>query len=102
MPPESCFGKWFSKPTRPTLPMKPFATCELLVARQAALAQAEAHVLEHREPGKERVALEDHAAVGARASMRRPSSCTSPAVGRSSPATMRSSVLLPQPDGRGW
>jgi len=22
MPPESCFGKWFSKPRRPTLAMK--------------------------------------------------------------------------------
>ena len=33
----------------------------------AAFAQAEADVLRHREPGKERVALEHHAAVGARA-----------------------------------
>src|SRR5262245_9646495 len=33
------------------------------------------------------------------ASTRRPSSSTSPALGASSPATMRSSVLLPQPLG---
>src|SRR3954466_4151163 len=32
-------------------------------------------------------------------SMRRPSSSTSPLLGWSSPATMRSSVLLPQPEG---
>ena len=47
--------------------MKPLATSQLLGARQAALAQAEADVLEHRQPGEERVALEHHAAVGARA-----------------------------------
>ena len=38
---------------------------QLLRARQAALAQAEADVVQHRQPGEQRVALEHHAAVGA-------------------------------------
>jgi hypothetical protein len=37
---------------------------ELMRARQAALAQPEADVVEHGQPGEERVALEHHAAVG--------------------------------------
>ena len=69
-------------------------------ARHAAFAQAEADVVAHREPGEQRVALEHHAAVGARAvDARGRRAAPRPTVWRSSPATMRSSVLLPQPEG---
>ncbi len=51
------------------------------------------------EPGEQRVALEHHAAVGARAFDRLAVEQHLPAVGKSSPATMRSSVDLPQPEG---
>ena len=66
----------------------------------APLAQAEGDVLAHGQPGKQRVGLEHHAAVRARAGHRRVRRArTRPPVGRSSPATMRSSVDLPQPEG---
>ena len=38
---------------------------QLLLAWQVTLAQAEADVVTHREPGEQRVALKHHAAVGA-------------------------------------
>ena len=45
--------------------MKPLAISSCSARAQAALAQAEAHVVEHRQPREQRVALEHHAAVGA-------------------------------------
>ena len=69
-------------------------------ARHCVLAQAEADVLAHGEPRKQRVALEHHAAIGARTRDRvRRRAARAPLVGASSPATMRSSVVLPQPEG---
>ena len=47
--------------------MKPLAIASCSARAQAALAQAEAHVVEHASAREERVALEHHAAVGARA-----------------------------------
>ena len=45
MPPESCLGKWFSKPRRPDLGDEEVAASPLLGLAHAALAQAEADVL---------------------------------------------------------
>jgi hypothetical protein len=79
--------------------MKAVRDVQLLRPRQAALAQAEAHVVQHRQPGEQRVALEHHAAVGARAVDAAAVELHLAGRLRSSPATMRSSVLLPQPLG---
>ena len=66
-------------------------------------AQAEGHVLEDGQVRIERVGLEDHrdAALGRLllGDVARPRSRSVPAVVSSSPAIMRSSVDLPQPDG---
>ena len=62
--------------------------------------EAEHHVLLHGQPGEQRVALEHHAAVAARA--RSPAclrAAPRPRLCCSSPARMRTSVDLPQPDG---
>ena len=80
--------------------MQSSTTVAALGVRHAPLAQAEGDVLRDRQPGEQRVGLEHHAAVGAGPGDRlaieqRPR----PSVGLSSPATMRSSVDLPQPDG---
>ena len=62
-------------------------------------ARAEADVLPHRHPGKQRVVLEHHAAVAARAGDRLAlASARCRWSAPRSPATMRSSVDLPQPE----
>ncbi len=60
-------GKVVGKALEPDLGQEAVRDVELLLARHAAFAQTEAHVVQHREPGEQRVALEHHAAVGARA-----------------------------------
>jgi hypothetical protein len=63
--------------------------------------QAEAHVLRDRHVRVERVGLEHHRTPRSpgRAGSRPPADATSPSVVSSSPAIMRSSVDLPQPEG---
>ena len=58
------------------------------------------HVFKNSEPGKKREALKDDGDVGrAIANRRLPCQRTSPAEGRVRPVSMRSSVLLPEPEG---
>ena len=72
-------------------------------ARQPRHLEREGDVLAHGHVRVERVALEHHRDValarGAARSLRWPSMRTSPARGRSRPATRLSVVDLPQPDG---
>src|SRR5437879_4862896 len=63
------------------------------------LAQAECDVFAHRQPREQCVRLKHHAAIRARSATSCPSRMTRPLVGWSSPATMRSSVDFPQPEG---
>ena len=53
----------------------------------------------HRQPGKDAVLLEDHAAVGAGAGDRLAVEQDAARVGCTKPATMFIIVVLPQPDG---
>ena len=65
-------------------------------------AQPEGDVLEDRHMPEERVVLKDEADAALRAVrslMSSPSNWTDPASANSSPAMMRSSVVLPEPDG---
>ncbi len=67
--------------------------------RLALFAKAEGDVLGNREPGKQGIALEHHAAIGPGRVTALPSSTMVPVVGVSRPATMRRRVDFPQPDG---
>ena len=61
--------------------------------------RAETDVAAHRQPRKQPVVLEHHAALGAGAGdIGMPHISASPRVGASKPATMRSKVDLPQPE----
>jgi hypothetical protein len=73
----------------------------LLVLRHVLLAQSEADILVHREPGEQRIGLKHHSPVRARCDDRRAVEQNAPVVGVSRPATIRSSVDLPHPEVRG-
>lgn len=67
--------------------------------RDPARLERDLHVLDHREPGKEREGLEHDGRVRIDAGERRAAIEHPPARGAMSPATMRSRVDLPQPEG---
>ena len=99
MPPESSRGYADSNPSRPMRSMAASERRRISSLRQALRFESERDVLEHREPGKDREALEHHG--DARAPDRRPAGrdrCSLPPLGLDRPAISRSSVDLPDPE----
>ena len=70
-----------------------------LALRHAAQLQPEGDVAQDRRPGHQREVLEHERALGPRAPHRAAVDQDLAAVGSISPATILSSVVLPQPDG---
>ena len=71
MPPDSWFGKVFSKPLSLTMSMKACAVRRRSRLADAALGQPVFHIAEHGLPGKQREVLEHDAAVRPRLADRR-------------------------------
>ena len=70
-----------------------------VTAGDARNVQAEEHVVQHRAPWQQQVALQHVPGVAGRARHLSVAKEEPPVSGRSSPAMMLKSVLLPQPDG---
>jgi hypothetical protein len=91
-----------SLPGRPTSLTSSVTRCAISARGVLAVDQPIGHVVGHAQVGEQRIALEHDAVVALRRRQRemsRPACRMRPAVCTSSPAMMRSSVVLPQPDG---
>ena len=101
MPPESSRGRRSWNSPRPTLREQRRARASTYAFGSRPRSSSCSSTLSSDvAPFEQHRALEHDAEIrSARRSTSLPSSCTLPPVWRSSPAMMRSSVLLPQPDG---